>query len=148
MHSLYPSLARAVETGPTAKFVTDFRSCPHGRIQMVETFCPPGDVKYSSRPELTLTRTVNAEKPGAIRAKGGLQVYRSGDFELAPPASPDSWRSDGAATFTNLALPVAELEAISGTSLKDLGVLHEKTFRCHAVVRILVLLQAETYSVR
>ena len=130
MQAHFDSLSHAVKSGPTARFVSDFRTLESSPIQMVETICPAGSVKYSSRPELTLTCTMEAEKPGRVRPSQGMKPYRAGDFELAPPVSPETWHSDGTARFINLAIPTTHEASDIQLPVDGLAALHTDTFRC------------------
>lgn len=130
MQAVYPSLASAVESGPAASYITDYRAAPSGGPQMAETLCPPGLVPYSSRPEYTLTCTLRAEKPGGLKGRIATRQYRLGDFQLAPPCAGDIWSSDGTAHFLNLAISAEDVETLLPRASGCFEGLHDAPFRC------------------
>lgn len=129
MQQMYPSLARAVETGPSAHYVSEFRALEKGGPQMAESLCPPGSIPYSDRPEFTLTCFLRTDQTGHYTPRRVPRRYRAGDFEIAEPRTDWVWHSEESGHFLNLALPEGQVRSLTGRR-DGFGDLHHASFRC------------------
>jgi AraC family transcriptional regulator len=130
MQTTFSSLSSAATSGPAAKYVSAFRALPDGGIQMAETRWPAGEFCYSRRPELTLTRTVQAKKCPNARSEPDMKSFRTGELHLTPAEHSEKRMSDTSGQFISLAIPVDHLEKLGGLACSDFDVLHEGSFRC------------------
>lgn len=143
MTEIYETLADAVVHGPYAPFLVNQKQLGLTPAYMAELDYPGGTRSFTSRPEFSLTRTVQIDRPGRIENEFGrrnYRRYRPRDMELAVPGTSGTWSTEGRTNLIMLALPRAKLAAImedQGTTFDgDFGVLHQQTFRSDPIVAL------------
>ena len=136
MPELFNSLETATETGPFAPHALDLKPLGGVKASVAELRYPGGRYPCTLRPEFSLTRTVEIEKPGRIENEFGRRderKYSPGDFEIVVPETSSVWTSEGDTHIVMLALPTQEIDRIiedqRATFEGDFGALHHATFR-------------------